>query len=269
MTPGTTAALEMRSPSGRAVNIVVLTRQQAEECYKFSLAGREHVQLSPADVFFDAQALHVRSRTASQLSFSIFPPLERAPEASVPLQPARLDGVFVKYSAALAPKVIPLQWADVHGPRPLGPVKMGQHVALAPTDADFDQAGEWRIAVPENALKSLSNLFLRIQYVGDVGRLSSGGQLLDDNFYNGSVWEVGLKPFGDVALGRGLTLKIYPLRKGAPVYLPRDAWPPFPPSGEVAQIRSASLAPEYELVVKIGATPPREMERSAESQRSH
>jgi hypothetical protein len=269
MTPGTTAALEMRSPSGRAVNIVVLTRQQAEECYKFSLAGREHVLLSPADVFFDAQALHVRSRTASQLSFSIFPPLERAPEASVPLRPARPDGVFVKFSAALAPKVIPVQWAEVHNPRPLGPVKMGQHAALAPTDADFDQAGEWRIAVPENALKSLSNLYLRIQYVGDVGRLSSGGQLLDDNFYNGSVWEVGLKPFGDVALGRGLTLKIYPLRKGSPVYLPKDAWPPFPPSGEAAQMRSASLAPEYELVVKMGATPPRETERSAESRPSH
>jgi beta-galactosidase len=269
MTPGTNAAVEMRSQSGRAVNIVVLTRQQAEECYKFSFAGHEHVLLSPAHVFYDEGALHLRSRTASQLSFSILPPLEPALEASAPLRPAQPDGVFVKYSAAVAPKVVPVEWAEVHGAPPLGPVKMGPHVALAPRDADFDRAGEWRIAVPENALKGLSNLYLRIQYVGDVGRLLSGGQLLDDNFYNGSVWEVGLKPFGDAILGRGFTLKILPLRKGAPVYFPKDAWPPFPLSGEVTQIRSVSLSPEYELLVKIGATPPRERQRSAESQPSH
>jgi beta-galactosidase len=266
--PGTNVALEMRSASGRAVNIVVLPRQQAEECYKFSLAGRERVLLSPADVFLGAQALHLRSRTASQLDFSVFPALEPAPEASAPLRPARPDGVFEKYSAALTPGVIPVQWTEVHGPRSLGPVKMGPRVALAPTAADFERAGEWRIAVPENALKNLSNLFLRIQYVGDVGRLLSGGRLLDDNFYNGSAWEIGLKPFGDVALGRELILEIYPLRKGAPVYLPKDAWPPFPLSGGVAQMRSVSLAPEYELVVRTSPMPPREKEKPARSQPS-
>jgi beta-galactosidase len=264
--PGTNVALEMRSASGRTVNIVVLTRQQAEECCKFSFAGREHILLSPADVFLDAQALHLRSRTASQLSFSVFPPLEAAPEASLPLRPARPDGVFEKYSAALTPGVIPVQCAEVHGPRSLGPVRMGPHVALAPTDADFDRAGEWRIAVPENALDNLSNLYLRIQYVGDVGRLGSGAQLLDDNFYNGSVWEVGLKAFGDLALGRELTLKIYPLRRGAPVYLPKNAWPPFPLSGEIAQMRGASLAPEYELVVKASPPPRPEKQKAAKPQ---
>jgi hypothetical protein len=246
--PGANAALEMRSRGGKAVRIVVLTRAQAEECYKFTLAGREYVLLSPADVFFDQEALHLRSRASSQLSFSIFPPLEPPAEASAPLRSAGHDGIFMKYSAAVAQKVIPVQWHELRGPGRLGPVKMGQHVALAPTDADFDQAAEWRIVVPEGALKGLNNLYLRIRYVGDVGRLSSGGKLLDDNFYNGTTWEVGLRSFGDAALGRGLTLKIYPLRKGAPVYLPKGAWPLFPPSGEIAQIRSVSLAPEYELV---------------------
>jgi hypothetical protein len=100
--------------------------------------------------------------------------------------------------------------------------------------------------VPEDALEGLKNLYLQISYVGDVGRLSSGDELLDDNFYNGATWEVGLRSFGGAALGRGLDLKIYPLRKGVPIYLPKGAWPLFPPGGETARIRSVSLVPEYE-----------------------
>jgi hypothetical protein len=250
ITPGANVALEMRARAAKAVRIVLLTRAQAEECYKFAWAGREYLLRSSAEVFFDQKALHLRSRAASQLSFSIYPPLEQTPEASAPLRPAGHEGILTKYSAEVAEKVVPIEWHELRGPGPLGRVKMGPHEALAPTDADFDRAAEWRIVAPEGALAGLNNLYLRIGYVGDVGRLSSGDELLDDNFYNGATWEVGLKSSGAAALGRGLTLKIYPLHKGAPIYLPQDAWPLFPPNGEIAQIRSVSLAPEYELVVR-------------------
>jgi hypothetical protein len=57
---------------------------------------------------------------------------------------------------------------------------------------------------------------------------------LDDNFYNGTDWEIGLKRFGDEALSQGLQLKVLPLRKDVPIYIPRGYWPPFPESGETA-----------------------------------
>jgi hypothetical protein len=46
-------------------------------------------------------------------------------------------------------------------------------------------------------MNGLSNLFLKVDYVGDVARLSAKNRLLDDDFYNGISWSVGLKRFRD------------------------------------------------------------------------
>ena len=91
-----------------------------------------------------------------------------------------------------------------------------QKVAEAPTDADFEDAAVYSIALPE----SLDGL-LTIRYRGDVARLYANGKLIDDNFYNG-------RPFC-YALGRlskdcrRLELRILPLQPDMPVYLPSEA----------------------------------------------
>ena len=42
---------------------------------------------------------------------------------------------------------------------------------------------------------TISNIFLKIAYTGDVARLSANGYLLDDNFNNGLPWMIGLRRF--------------------------------------------------------------------------
>jgi hypothetical protein len=39
----------------------------------------------------------------------------------------------------------------------------------------------------------ISNVFLQIQYQGDVARLCRENHLLDDNFWNGTTWTIGVK----------------------------------------------------------------------------
>jgi len=39
---------------------------------------------------------------------------------------------------------------------------------------------------------SAGRILLRITYKGDVARLYANGKLLNDNFYNGTPWMVGL-----------------------------------------------------------------------------
>jgi beta-galactosidase len=68
-------------------------------------------------------------------------------------------------------------------------------VASAPDDSDFEKAGLWRLTLLKELLQCLSDVFLDIKYVGDFGRLYEGTRLLDDNFFNGTPWEFGLKRF--------------------------------------------------------------------------
>ena len=62
-----------------------------------------------------------------------------------------------------------------------------QGVAMAPDDSEFQLAAKWAISIPHSLQSStISNMFLRIAYTGDVARLWVDGELLDDNFNNGT-----------------------------------------------------------------------------------
>jgi hypothetical protein len=132
-------------------------------------------------------------------------------------------------------------------------VRKGQYNAVAPADQDFERAGEWRIQLPSNPLQGLHDVFLRIHYAGDVARLYSGSHLLDDDFFHGGIWEVGVRRFAPEIAVSGLVLKILPLREDASIFIPHDAWPKFPPSREIANVWQVTADPEYEIRVNFGS----------------
>ncbi len=144
-----------------------------------------------------------------------------------------------------------LQDADTVPPVKLGPWVSWRNTAVAesPEDSAFTKAAKWRIVVPHNIPADLSEIFLEANYYGDVAPLYSGGRLLDDNFYNGLPWEVGLKRFSGELKRDSLELDILPLRKDAPTFLEKGYWPEFPESGQVAELKSLTLVPEYELSI--------------------
>ncbi len=113
---------------------------------------------------------------------------------------------------------------------PLRQISIGvQRVAEEPQDEDFRQAAVYRIQLPTAAANPIpgqgspahSLSLLRIDYQGDVARLYADGKLVADNFYYGRPFLYGLwrLPKGT----KELELRILPLQKDAPIYLPREA----------------------------------------------
>jgi hypothetical protein len=91
-------------------------------------------------------------------------------------------------------------------------------MAMQPEDADFAQAAVWRVKLPAGVAAS-RDLRLRVRYTGDVIRAYLGGKLLDDDFYNGRPFEIGLRRYGPSIYQDGLLLKVLPLREDAPIYI--------------------------------------------------
>jgi hypothetical protein len=209
--------------------------------------------LSPQDVFFDESSIHLRAKETSAFTLSTFPALR----STNPLltQQGR-DGIFTRYSATLPAQQVVPDVRKVRDAAVIPPVKKfnavtwrKEEIALAPSDSAFDQAALWHVGVKPAALDKLSNLFLDIRYHGDVARLSSRGDLLDDDFFKGTSWRVGLRRLAP-ALARGpLELRVLPLRSDAPLFLQGEK-PRFPASGQVANVLSIRAIPEYELTVK-------------------
>ena len=92
----------------------------------------------------------------------------------------------------------------------------GQKVAEEPEDEDFEQAAIYTIDIPQQR-----DGLLCINYYGDVARLYDGDRLIDDNFYNGRVFQYALWRLSQDC--QQLQLRILPLQSNMPVYFPREA----------------------------------------------
>jgi hypothetical protein len=95
-------------------------------------------------------------------------------------------------------------------------------------------------------MKGLSNILPRLDYTGDVGRLYSGSTLLDDNFFNGLPWEIGVGRFDQPSISTLFTLKVLPMPKVAPIYLDPIARRLLDEQPAMPQLLHATLIPEYE-----------------------
>jgi hypothetical protein len=84
-----------------------------------------------------------------------------------------------------------------------------------------------------------------------VARLYAGNRLIDDDFYHGAPWEIGLRNIPALDLKQGLVLEILPLRQDAPIYLAAGARPALPPGGQLAKVAEVVVLPQYEAVADL------------------
>ena len=258
--PGVDSRIDLVSSEGRPVRIVVLSAEEAEDAWKVRIGGTDRLLISGQDFFADPdekpRRIWLLSRATPDFAFSITPSLAAVPEASLPLTRTAADGGSASFSAKAVPRDPQLQCVQLRKAGDAPPVQAGpalnwrpRGVAQAPDDAAFARAAQWALTIPKGAMDGLSDLFLVVNYQGDVARLSTGHKLLADDFYNGHPWSVGLERFVHPQDSTTLELSILPLRKDAPVYfeLPRPI--DFPASGQVDRLEALKLVPEYQLVL--------------------
>ncbi len=151
------------------------------------------------------------------------------------------------------------------------PSKQGfkaQTASVAPVTPQFEvkKAGPRRMSVKlstvncplqlcwlaRQELSTIQELFLRVNYVGDVAMAFMKGQLVQDEFYHGEPWTIGLKRYANDLKTDPLTFYFRPLRKNAPFLgdLPKKTVPNFE-HGPVVDIQNVEVIPEYKFNIKL------------------
>jgi hypothetical protein len=243
--PGPEPAIEIRSGSGDVHRIVLLSRHEARSLWKARIAGRDRLILSPAELYFDADRIHLESAIPASLTFSVYPHLEHNVAG---FSRSGDPGMFESYAKNVEPVTVQPFVHQIAKPGQAPPVRMGPEVAMVPTEADFQAAARWSIRVPDVKSPAVSQLFLRITYQGDIARLYAGSDLVTDDFYHGAPWEIGLR---NIPLQQGLELRILPLRDDAPVYLSEGARPSIPKGGQVVRLVNVQVVPRYEAIADL------------------
>ena len=260
---GIDSSIDVVSAEGKSLRLVVLTSSEAEDAWKLRIGGSEHLLITEQDFLTGPNArpepFRLHSIANPHFEFSITPPPSITFEASVPLNSVASSDRIATFTADVPQWHAALQSTEIQPDAEAPPVKTGptqdwrpHGVAQAPAAGELPQAAQWSIAVPAGALNGLSELFLEVNYEGDLARLSANHRLLDDDFYNGEPWSVGLSRFLAPDGSGNFDLSILPLRKDAPVYFELPQPSQFGPNGQIDNLDSIRLVPEYQLVVTTG-----------------
>ena len=255
--PSANTEIEVVSKAGKRIRIIVLTEAEAESATVFRMKDGDHLLLSSSAIFIDGNQLHLRSTDRQNLRFKVLPALSADAPASAAMAVER-KGSWTNFRFDRPEASIAWTWKKTKEAQAVGPVKMGPFVkwrdgsvAQAPEEKAFDAAAEWQLNLAQPLPAGVSDLWLNVGYAGDVGRLYVGKSLVDDDFFNGTTWEIGLKRFLPDAVKSGVRIKILPLRQDAPIYLDARVRSKLPINREIAEVNNLTLKPEYEIVVTL------------------
>ena len=152
------------------------------------------------------------------------------------------------YLSELSATQIPSQPEIEPPPQPIYTASASTEVPFAPEDKDFDDDAVWKLDTSDPSSSDVSNAY-RITYTGDVARLYAGDKLLDDNFWNGRPWQIGLKQWQDLLKSPGLQLHILPSSGNRTL---GDIGEGDERERRKARLVRTQLLPEYQTSVDLG-----------------
>lgn len=262
--PGVSSSIDVVSSQGKSLRLVVLTAQEAEDAWKVRIGHSNHLLITGQDFVADPEErperIWLRSLSSRQFQFTLTPPTSTSISANVPIKMNAAIGGATSFIAEVPQWNAVLDAKQIKAAGEAPPVRLGPEqdwrmhgVAQAPAAGELPQAARWSIAVPVGALDGLSELFLEVTYEGDIARLADNRRLLDDDFWNGKPWMVGLSRFLSRNGEGNFELSIFPLRKDAPVYFELAQPPQFAANGQIDKLESLRLLPQYQIEISLGS----------------
>ena len=243
--PSSRVVFEGNLPTGKRLQVVVLTREQAESATRISLGDGDHLVLSSQEVYSDGRLMTLRALAQPDFHFSVWPSLPSTQGSSLRVEPQPDDGIFKTYRASGIPRTVVASWTPEQSVRPK-PISLSDP-ATVPTEEEIEAAPRWQVRLPADAFVGVSDLFLKVEYQGDIARLSADGHLLTDDFYTGMPWCIGLKRFRRQVESGPLEITIVPWRDRSKVILDDSAVDKAGDNG--AHLLKVTVLPEYQLTV--------------------
>ena len=250
--PGVDLAIRVTSKSGAVSDILVLSEAQADDLWRVSLGNTDILLLTSQQFDVTPTGFAFTNAGSPNFSFATFPAI-KASSAAGQVQQLDIAGLFTLFAAEKRSKSVPVSVTQASPPGLAPPIVVGGQAkgALQPTQAAITAAqGLWTVSVPWSQLADIHDVQLTIAYAGDFARLYAGTTLIDDHFYDGQPWTVGVKRLSATnPTGAPLTLAIMPLRSDAPIYLQAGAAPAYGSNGQACAVISTTVTPVYRLQV--------------------
>jgi len=221
---GLDCQIHITALDGTHLQILVLTQEQALTLWKVHLWGEDRLILANGPLMSHDESLELCWQDRGVIRLAAYPSLPDDVVTSADLHFEATEGVFSRYTLVVPERSVALDIVQV-------------------------SSRTIRITLPAaSILEGLHDVFLKIDYLGDVGSAYLDGRLIGDNFASELPWEIGLKRFLLPSEERELILHFSPLARDAPTgrYLQKKiAAGSTAGANELLEIFSITTHPEY------------------------
>lgn len=202
---------------GAAHTVVLLSRDDADRCLHARLLGRDRLLIGRHPLWLDGDTVVTQVPDGGATDVRVYPADDLAGGDS-----GDFLTVAVQEPARTMPAVdVSVLHTNPTPPTPVaGPVVAwrARSVPRAPVDTTYDHATRFRLTVPPD-VPADGRVMLDIDYIGDAARLYADGRLVDDHFFDGHPWAVGIDRFATDGRWPQLELAVLAADPDAPIFL--------------------------------------------------
>lgn len=209
---------------GSQTKILVVEKSLALKSYLVTIKGQKSLVFSDAVILQENDSISMLSTGKNVFNIQVYPKIQGKASAGKATISASENNSLISAFSISVPEV------------KLQPV--------------VRQIGERKtVVILPSSLGGLNDIFLNIDYTGDTGMGFLDGELVTDEFWKGTLWQIGLKKFYPDAASREMVFYFRPVNENASYLddiLPENR-PDFSQSKQVLNIKKISFTPEYKV----------------------
>lgn len=250
VSPGLNALLTIHCQNGKSFNILTLTHQQALDCWKGTVLGKERLLISSNELIFTEEGLRMQSTGSPNFDLAIYPAIQHINISEKHEISTKPEGLFTVYSISTRIKNSTISFSETTLPA-AGSKEVPPSSWQPEYTAQFKPVPDsrmWNVTVPARILSGLSDAFLKIDYSGDTFAAYLNDTLVADDFYAGLPLSLGLKRFGDQH-SHNFRLLVTPLADSSRIYFEKGIREALP-GKNIGNIRDVTLIPQYQVVIR-------------------
>jgi len=220
-----TSLIRFTTANGQKVNICTLKKGEAENLWKAKVRGRDRIIITRATLLVANDVMKLECSGIDKVKLSIFPECEIPSIRGAEIVHMGMEGIFATYELQVPQNSTEFNITKV-------------------------QKNKARITVPQDLFSGVKEVMLQIDYKGDIGYAFIDGELIHDNFWNGTAWEIGLKQFEKEITEKGMYVYISPIKIGSKVKSDSTMAARMETTEEeIAEINSVKAIPVCEVIL--------------------
>lgn len=179
-------SISLTSKQGEELIIKTISKEEALKAWKCKIGSKEKLIICDLNILDDSEGLKVSYNRNGEYGLKVYPP--------------EIDRLTIENKTVNADREDDFAVFDLH-------VEQKEISGISIKSVSADRA---IISIQKESINDFDEVFLVIDYIGDIAKAYINDTLILDNYYHGEKWEIGLKRYLTDLIANDLIICIRP-----------------------------------------------------------